>query len=167
VTIVRVGAIADVETEDEMRARYERLSRMAREERAQVPDLSPAEITAEIASRRVYVDVGIAEFADLSDGRRVVSSGQLGYSSRANTVELGDDLVARPDPWSLTDLDDIAETVAGVVASDGDTGFARWGRLQMVCAQHGVHVTFDELAAAPFTVEFTERLRERVHRAGP
>src|SRR4051794_14799750 len=46
--IVRVGAIADMETEDEIRARYQRWSKLARKEDAQVPDLSPSEITAEI-----------------------------------------------------------------------------------------------------------------------
>jgi len=166
-TIVRVGAIADIETEDELRARYERWSRLAREERAQVPDLSPVEIAAEIASRGVYVDVNITEFADHADGRRVVSNDGLGYSEAANTVKLGNDLIARPDPWSLTDLDDIAETVTGLLAADGDTGAARWSRLRSACARHGIHVSFDELAAGPYTVEFTERLQERLRRAVP
>jgi hypothetical protein len=166
-TIVRVGAIADIETEDELRARYARWSRMAREERAQVPDLSTAEILAEIAGRRVYVDVSITEFADHADGRRVVSNDGLGYAERANHVRLGDDLIARPDPWSLTDLDDIAETVTGLLAADGDTGAARWSRLRAACAHQGIDVSFEDLAAASYTVEFTDRLRERLRRGDP
>jgi hypothetical protein len=166
-TIVRVGAIADIQTEDELRARYERWSRMARDERAQVPNLSTAEISAEIASRRVYVDICISEIADHADGRRVVSNDGLGYAERANHVRLGDDLIARPDPWSLTDFDDIAETVTGLLAADGDTGAARWSRLRSACAQEGIDVSFEDLEAAPYTVEFTDRLRERARRAGP
>jgi hypothetical protein len=161
--IVRVGAIADMETEDEIRARYQRWSKLARKEDAQVPDLSPSEITAEIVSRRVYVDVVFSEFADLANGRRIVCSDGLGFTSRGNSVVLGDDGIARPDPWSLTDLEDIAETVTELLTDERETGVARWGRLRSACIQHGIDASFDELATAPFAVEFSQRLRERLN----
>jgi hypothetical protein len=165
-TIVRVGAIADITTEDEMRAQYERWSRLARKEGAQVPDLSAEEIAAEIASRRVYIDVVFAEFADHANGRRVISDDGMGYASGVGS-KLGDDQIARPDPWSFTDLDDIAETVTSLLTDEGDTGAMRWNRLRMACANQGIDVSVTELAAAPYTVEFTERLQERLARAHP
>jgi hypothetical protein len=190
--IARTGAIGDIETEDEQRAQYARWSRLAREGH-QVPDYSPAEIESELALRSKGYDVGIVEFLELTDGRRITAPPELGYSAGwASTVSVphGEAPPEVAHPWSATTPDEVRETIRCVVEADADdvledadfdeglSGYAaaaaaglgddwlrvRWARLAMAAATEGISVSPEELQAAPFEVELTERLlaeRER------
>jgi hypothetical protein len=186
--IVRTGAVGDIETEEEMRARFARWSQLAREGQ-QVPDMAPAEIAAELAERRKYQDVVIIEFLDLDDGRRITADCGLGFSARVGRfgVPPREDSPPLPHPWAVTSLDELREEIQGVVEADADemlegaeidedrSGHAaavaaglesewlgvRWTRLVLAAAAERIAVTPQELALAPFEVELTDRLLAR------
>jgi hypothetical protein len=184
--ITRTGAVGDIVTEDEMRAQYARMSRLAREGQ-QVPDLSPAEIEEELAQRRKGRDVSVVEFLELADGRRITSDCGLGYSAWplwSVGVAAGEEPPELRHPWSVTTLDDLQTDIRFVIEADADdvlehaefdedlTGHAaatavglgdewlrvRWARLLDAAAAEGVTLTPEMLEAAPFEVELTDRL---------
>jgi hypothetical protein len=190
VEIVRTGAVGDVESEAEVRAQYARWSRLVREGE-QVPDLSPAEVEAEVARRRTGCHVGVVEFLDLADGRRIVADCGLGYSTspmRAYGVASGEQPPVVPHPSAATSLDEMRELVLFVIEADADDLIpwseanehlsgreaaeaagvgadwlrSRWSRLVSAAAAAGVAVSPAQLEAAPFEVELSDRfLAER------
>jgi hypothetical protein len=186
VEIARTGAVGDIESEEEVRAGYARMSRLAREGE-QVPDLSPAQVEAALAERRTGYHVGVVEFLEVADGRRIVADCGLGYSGgrlRAFGVSPGEEPPVLPHPWALTSLDDLRDSIRMVIEADADDVVTwsaanedlsgrdaaeaagvgadwlrvRWSRLVYAAAAADVTVSPAQLEAAPFVVELTDRL---------
>ena len=182
VRVVRTGAVGDITTEAELREQFARFSRLAREGH-QVPDMSPADVEAELAYRRTVCDVSVVEFLELSDGRRISADCGLGYTT-AFGLSPGADAPELPNPWAATTLDALRDGIQFVVEADADdllegaasdddlSGYAaaaavgvgdawirsRWARLVNAAAAEGVTVAPEELQAAPFEAGFTDRL---------
>jgi hypothetical protein len=150
VEVVRLGAFADYETEDEYRERLHR------------SQLSPAEIADALRSFRRQVNVLIEEFAILADGRRLVFDDR-GYSRER--FALGD--AADPgDPWSFETVESIERDVRTTVLPDDDRIAAEhdhdWPHIAACLRALGVTVSPDELMQVPYDVVLSERLRARL-----
>lgn len=181
--ILHVGAIGDVMSDDEFRAKRRRWTELAAEGH-QTPSYTAAEIEAELESFHRTMSVEVREFADLADGRRIIDDSGLGFSSSAGAF--GDFSGEIPHPWAGTSDEDLEDSIRFVVEADADDelpdhadlpahahrelSFARrpdlrpvwlsvrWARLIAAAAAEGVTLTADALEAAPFVFEFTDRL---------
>ncbi|MDT0277266.1 hypothetical protein [Blastococcus goldschmidtiae] len=151
--VVALGAECDLLTEQEARA----------ELLAQAP---PADAPATVGWAP-YVPVPevlvldpravsfrVAEFADLSDGRRIRLHAERGF-----TIGGG------PDPWAGLTLDQLTDDVLNTVLPDDaeDTGEDHpWSWLAELLRVQGVDAGPEDLRGLPYAVEFSNRLRARV-----
>jgi hypothetical protein len=139
VEVVRLGAFADYETEDEYR------------EHLRDSPLSTAEIAEALASFRRQFSIGIEEFAILADGRRLVFDRQ-GFSWRV----FGFGGVSDPiDEWALLTVEEIEEGVRNTVLPDDDETAAEhdhdWWHIAICHRGLGVAVSPEELMGVPTT----------------
>jgi hypothetical protein len=156
-TIVRVGATVDVQTEAELRAKLTRWSQTDDPGWSQAWRPSAEEIEAEVAERRRYVDVVIHEFAELSDLTRIVSE-----ETRGGTSALHPEV---PDPWKEETPESIFDFARQILEADGETGIERWGMLLRTLERRGVEVTAERLDELPCHIELSDRLWERLSNA--
>ena len=100
----------------------------------------------------------VAEWAELTDGRRVVLHRDLGYTSVLNTDD---------DPWTYQDADMITASVRSAVLPDEDEGEDHpWSWLLELLAAQGVAATEAELRAVPYDVELGPDLVSRLSAGG-
>ena len=102
------------------------------------------------------VSFDVAEFAVLSDGRRItLHSGQRGFSSS------GPRRPSEGHPLAGMTAEEIAASVLTTVLPDEDDGEEHpWECLAQVLRARGVSVAADSLKAVPYAMEFSERLTE-------
>jgi hypothetical protein len=148
--VVRLGAFADYETENEYRARL------------RDSQLSPEQIEDALKSFRRQFSVRIEEFAIVAGGRRLVFD-ERGFSGRMSA--LGD----APDPvdqWSFLTVDSIEQGVRDTVLPDDDETAAEhdhdWPHIAACLRALGIAVSPDELMRIPYDVVLSERLRKRL-----
>ena len=148
--VVRLGAFADYETEDE----YGQQLRDS--------PLSAAQIADALSSFRSQFSVAIEEFAILADGRRLVFDRQ-GFSGRA--FGFG----GEPDPvdqWALVTVEEVERDVLTTVLPDDDETAAEhdhdWWHIAICLRGLGVDVSAEELMELPYDVVLSDRLRARL-----
>jgi len=101
---------------------------------------------AELETRdRPGMDVSVAEFADLADGRRLLLHRERGFSTSATHMSAEH---AQQDVLT-TVLPDDAEVT-------GDEH--PWDWLASLIRRHGIPVTAEQLKAVPYVIEFGPRL---------
>lgn len=101
----------------------------------------------------------VEEFADLSDGRRLILTRDRGWSSAPSGGRSPDEL------WAHISVEDITSTVLAVVLPDEakDTGEEHpWDRLAERIRALGVEAAAEHLRHLPYDVELSERLLTRV-----
>jgi hypothetical protein len=103
---------------------------------------------------RVGLSFSVSEWAELSDGRRVVLHEAIGFDS----VLSGDE-----DPWTHYDADLVRSGVLSAVLPDEDDGEDHpWDWLLELLADQGVVASEAELRSVPYDVEFGPEVTRRV-----
>jgi hypothetical protein len=105
------------------------------------------------------VSFTVEEFAVLDDGRRLTLHAERGWTTWGRAAGVATLL----DPWAVLTAERIRQDVLNVVLPDEDDGEAHpWEWLRGLLAQHDVEATVEELKEAPYTVELSDRVRERL-----
>jgi hypothetical protein len=101
----------------------------------------------------------VAEFADLSDGTRIMVHTERGFSSSIN----------RGDPWLYATAVSIRRDVLTTVLPDDDEDPEDhpWGWLAELIGRHGIAVDAESLKRVPYVVEFGQRLLRQLDAVGP
>jgi hypothetical protein len=150
VEVVRLGAFADYQTEDEFR------------EALRSSPLSAEEVIEAVEDFRSGFSIDIEEFAILADGRRLVFD-ERGYSGRISVSGGAPDPV---DQWSFLTVESIERDVRNTVLADDDEAAAEqdhdWSHIAACLRALGVAVSLDELMRVPYDVVLSERLRARL-----
>jgi hypothetical protein len=156
--VVGVGATIHAPSAEEYRDQLRSWSREAAEAGDMDEVWTDAQIEAWVASRRDAFDVSVALFAELNDGTRV-ETGEV-----ADMTISGGYAYVGPTPRPFEHL--TPESVSAEALEDWrapETGAAaRWNDLCYALAETGVEATPAELQVAPFRVEFTDALLERI-----
>lgn len=119
---------------------------------------SPAELERDLEEFRRSASFTVHEFAVLADGSRLQLNDDRGFGLSG---------VGGGDPWAHLTLESLESDVLNTVLPDEDDGEDHpWEWLAGRLGELGVAVTAAELQRVPYTVEFSERLRERVPRSG-
>lgn len=154
-TVVRLGAWCDYVTDEEARAEFFRPPRpeSPRDGAGPVPGLADARAVEEaLEHHRRSAAFRVHEFAVLDDGRRLTLSTDRGFA-----------LSGPADPWAALTLESVEADVRTTVLPDDDTGEAHpWAWLAERLRAEGVDVTPEHLAALPYEVVFSDRLRARL-----
>ena len=148
--VIRLGAFADYETEDEYR------------EQLRTSSLSAAQIADELKIFRRQFAIRIEEFAILADGRRLVFD-ERGFSGG----RWGDGGAPDPvDPWALLTVEGIEQDVRTTVLPDDDETAAKydhpWEHIAVCLGGLGVEVSAEDLMQVPYDAVLSERLRARL-----
>jgi hypothetical protein len=150
VEVIRLGAFADVLTEGEYRAHL------------RSSPLSDADTEEALEAHRHQVDIDIEEFAVLADGRRVVFD-ERGLSSRAH-LATGEASAEQQLSWMTAE--EVERLVRITVLDDDDgTEHAETHDPAWVAARlrgRGVDVAPASLAAIPYEIVLSDRLRDRL-----
>ena len=103
---------------------------------------------------RVALSFSVSEWAELSDGRRVVLHEAIGFDSVLSVDD---------DPWIHYDADLVRSGVLSAVLPDEDDGEDHpWDWLLELLAEQGVDATEAELRAVPYEVELGPEVTRRV-----
>jgi hypothetical protein len=144
VAVIRLGAYADYEDDDQRRA--------------QLPDAGVESDALKFALRgaRRQVSIGIEQYAILSDGRRVVFD-RPGFTTGVAGAD---------DSWAayLTadDIeDDVRTTLQPETERAGDPALD-FPHIARCLSALGVETSADELIKVPHSIELSERLRIRL-----
>lgn len=125
------------------------------------------------------LNFSLTEFADLSDGQRVVLSDDRGFGSTLHAVEWdpetgevrdaswheGSELEALvSDPWRFTTRESLTKSVIGALDPEDDQEWYHWvvERLDSL----GFEVDPASVEAAPYRVEFGSRVLEELEKRG-
>ena len=113
----------------------------------------------------------VSEFADLSDGRRLILHSERGWTEWLRTAvpagELPPASWGKPaDPWAFATREDIIQSVLNVVLPDDDNDPDEhpYGWLAKLLTGQGVHASASELRALTYKVELSQRLEARLPR---
>lgn len=113
----------------------------------------------------------VSEFADLSDGRRLVLHDERGWTDSLRTaVTDGEALPADwsppVDPWAFVTRGDVVRSVLNVVLpdDDDDPDDHPYEWLAGLLIGRGVHTSASELRVLPYEVELSQRLEARLPR---
>jgi hypothetical protein len=129
-------------------------------------DLMPPEADADPLRE---FSIGLEQYAELSDGRRVVYDERHGYSSGVGVyAKASDELPSPPDVWTLMTREMVEHDIANVLLPDDDDDpEARpWEHLAAQIRACGVATTAEHLRALPLEIVFSERLAERLPETG-
>jgi len=101
----------------------------------------------------------VHEFAVLADGRRLTLHTERGFTTGVRTVGRAEPV----DPWAHLTVEELTADVLTTVLPDDDDGEEHpWEWLAGLLRRHGVEASVERLKAVPYTVEFGERLAERL-----
>lgn len=121
----------------------------------------------------------LTEFADLSDGRRVILSDDRGFGGTLHAVEWdpetgevrdaswheGSELEALvSDQWQFTTRESLTQSVIGYFDRDDDQEWYRWVAERL--GSLGFEVDPASVEAAPYRVEFGSRVLEELEKRG-
>jgi hypothetical protein len=156
VEVVRVGVEAFVEDANAYRERLERWNRDALAANEPDETMSDEEIEAEIAGwdAAPTLDLRYRTFAELSDGRRIVTSGDSAVTSIAGAIMVSDaePAEAEADKTGQWLEDELAESITE------DAPEPAWHELTAKLSEHGIEMDLSALAALPRSVEFDREL---------
>jgi hypothetical protein len=161
-SVVRLGAWCDFETDVEIRARLPAEDPGAN--RSGWTAFTEADFDRESADPTRGVRFRVREFADLADGRRVTLHDERGFTSALRVAGRAAPPAYR---WSHLTLAGLERDVRTTVLPDDDDGEEHpWEWFAELVSAHGIDVSADELRRVPYVVEFSERLRARVPHEG-
>ena len=130
-------------------------------------------------SKPFALHFSLTEFADLSDGRRVILSDNRGYGSTTHAVDWdpetgevrdaswyeGSELEALVnDPWRFTTRNKLTQSVIGALNPDDDQEWYRWVVERL--GSQGFKVDPASVEVAPYRVEFGNRVLDELQKQG-
>jgi hypothetical protein len=152
--VVRVGAWCDLYTEEDLVAYLTAAPRPSVSSSPGWAAVGPEGIEQALEHHRGGLSFSVAEFVELSDGRRIILHNERGFSGTMHWADL-----------TRAELESAVRT--SVLPDDDDEAAVEehpWEWLAQLAAARGVDVSADDLRKVPHVIEFSDRVVERLER---